>query len=138
MAVSSTTDLKVAPCSEVIERELEKARVELRPISRRALREVLVRELGVTPKDAELTVDTYCEERAPYTPDYLSNEFILPYIKLAGLVFVVVSLGLIGYGAHLWQQNRNSWPFFLTGAILFVLSGVGLMKALRYEREPAS
>ena len=136
--MAETTDFKVAPCSEVIEREIEKARVELRPISRRALRSVLVQELGISPKDAELTVDTYCEEQAPYTPDYLSNEFILPYIKLAGLVFVIVSLGLIAWGAHLWEERRPSWPFFLIGAVLFVLSAIGLMKALRYEREPSA
>lgn len=134
--MSSTTDLKVAPCSEVIERELERARVELRPISRRALREVVIRELGIPHKDAELAVDSYCEERAPYTPDYLSNEFLLPYVKLTGLIFGLIALGLIGYGADLWQKHQpNSWPFFVGGAVLFLLSAVGLLKALRYERE---
>ncbi|HLK13304.1 MAG TPA: hypothetical protein VKT78_00740 [Fimbriimonadaceae bacterium] len=134
--MSSTTDLKVAPCSEVIERELERARVELRPISRRALREVLIKELRLPAKDAEIAVDSYCEERAPYTPDYLSNEFLLPYIKLAGLVFGIVALGLIAWGADLWERHMpNSWPFFVAGAILFTLSAIGLLKALRYERE---
>lgn len=134
--MSSTTDLKVAPCSEVIERELERARVELRPISRRALREVLVKELKLQPKDAEAAVDSYCEEVAPYTPDYLSNEFILPYIKLAGLVFGIIALGLIAYGADLWQQRQpHSWVFFVIGAVLVLLSAVGLLKALRYERD---
>ncbi len=136
--MSDTTDLKVAPCSEVIEREIERARVELRPISRRALRSVLVSELRLSPKDAELAVDEYCEEQAPYTPDYLSNEFILPYIKLAGLVFVIFSLGLIAWGAHLWEDRRPSWPFFLIGAVLFVLSAIGLLKALRFERDPSA
>jgi len=136
MRVPSTSDLKVAPCSDVIERELERARVELRPISRRALREVLVKELHIPPKDAEIAVDSYCEERAPYTPDYLSNEFILPYIKLAGLVFGVIALGLIAWGVELWKQRLpHSWPFFIAGAILFSLSAIGLLKALRYERE---
>lgn len=134
--MSSTTDLKVAPCSEVIERELERARVELRPISRRALREVVARELRIPPKDAEIAVDSYCEERAPYTPDYLSNEFILPYIKLSGLVLGLVALGLIGYGASLWLNHAaHSWVFFISGAVLFSLSAIGLLKALRYERE---
>ena len=137
--MSSTTDLKVAPCSEVIERELERARVELRPISRRALREVLVKELGLSAKDAEIAVDGYCEERAPYTPDYLSNEFILPYIKLAGLVFGVIALGLIAWGVELWQQHlQHSWMFFVSGAVLFTLSAIGLLKALRYERDSGS
>lgn len=134
--MSSTTDLKVAPCSEVIERELERARVELRPISRRALREVVVRELHIPAKDAEIAVDAYCEERAPYTPDYLSNEFLLPYIKLTGLVFCILALGLIAYGVDLWQHHAiHSWMFFVGGAILFLLSAIGLFKALRYERE---
>lgn len=132
----NTTDLKVAPCSEVIERELERARVELRPISRRSLREVLVKELHLQPKDAEVAVDSYCEERAPYTPDYLNSEFILPYIKLAGLVFGVIALGLIAWGMDLWKQRLpHSWPFFVGGALLFTLSAVGLLKALRYERD---
>ncbi|MHB8638061.1 MAG: hypothetical protein ACYC96_16515 [Fimbriimonadaceae bacterium] len=134
--MSSTTDLNVAPCSEVIERELERARVELRPISRRSLREVLVKELHISPKDAEIAVDSYCEELAPYTPDYLSNEFILPYIKLAGLVFGIIALGLIAWGVDLWEKRLpHSWPFFVVGAVLFFLSAVGLLKALRYERE---
>ena len=134
--MANTTDLKVAPCSDVIERELERARVELRPISRRALREVLVKELGLQPKDAEIAVDSYCEERAPYTPDYLNSEFSLPYIKLAGLVFGIIALGLIAYGANLWQQHQpHSWVFFVIGAVLFLLSAVGLLKALRQERE---
>jgi len=134
--MSSTSDLKVAPCSEVIERELERARVELRPISRRALREVLIKELKLQPKDAEVAVDSYCEELAPYTPDFLSNEFLLPYIKLAGLVFGIIALGLIAWGVELWKQHLpHSWPFFVVGALLFLLSAIGLLKALRYERE---
>jgi hypothetical protein len=134
--MSTTTDLEVRSVTEVIERELERGRQEVRPVSRRALREVVARELKLSQKDAAVAVDNYCEEVAPYTPDYLGNEFLLPYIKLSGLVIAVFSLGLIGYGVHRWDERALSWPFFLAGAFFFTLSGIGLLKALRYEAGP--
>ena len=127
------TEVQSPTATQVIEREIERARVQLKPISRRSLRERLVHEQKLSPKEAEELVDAYCEERAPYTPDYLSDEFLLPYIKLAGLVFVIISLLTIGYGAHLWINSERSWPWFVIGAVLFTISGVGLVKALRYE-----
>lgn len=119
---------------ERIASELNEAREKLRPVSRRTISFVLVKEFGITYREAEQAVDVYCDERSPFTPQYLTAEFMLPYFKLASLVVAGLSIFLIFRGAQEHLSSRPSALYFLVGAVLFAFSGVGFMRILESER----
>ncbi len=117
----------------VLDLEIERATAELRPISRRTLEHVLTQRLEIPAKEAAILVQEYCESKNLQTPDYLSDEFQTPYFKLTALFFVAVSIGVLFYGAKQFEAHRNYWPYFVGGAVLFCISGVGFLKVLRAE-----
>jgi pilus assembly protein TadC len=133
--MSTLTELGSESSQARLAREIEAARRENRPISRRSLALLLVRERGLAVPAASAVVDSFCDEKAPYTPDYLSKEFMLPYLKLAALFFVVLSLVILAYAVRLQLGHRLNWPAYAAGAVLFLFSGFGLLQILRLERE---
>jgi hypothetical protein len=133
--MATITELGGETPQALLEREIERARTEVRPISRRSLANMLVKEKGIPFADATALVDSYCDEKAPYTPDFLTKEFMLPYLKLAALFFVVFSMVILGYAVKQQLAHQVSWPAFVGGAVLFLFSGLGLLRVLRIERE---
>lgn len=122
---------------ELISQELEAAKLRLQPISRRRLISIVSKKFSMPVHEAESLVEAYCEERAPYTPEYLGKELFLPYVKLMALLISIVGIAAVAWGAHLWHIHETSWPFFIAGCIAFGFGGTGLVKALRGEREIA-
>ena len=136
MAEVIRTDLKEP--HDFIQEELSMAREKAQPISRRTLIQRLVKEYGMAYPIAEKVVEEYCDAQAPYCPEYLGTEFFKPYAKLAGFIFAIISLITLGIGVRCWESHQLSWPFFIGGAILFGLSGVGIFKVLKVEEEESA
>jgi len=133
--VAEVTKTNLPSPEEVIEREMELARTEAKPISRRMLVGILVKDLGLAPPIAEAVVEQYCDEKVAYIPEFLAREFFLPYVKISSLVMWIGCLVALAVGATRWRGEQLSYPYFIAAAVLFCLGGIGLIKALRAEKE---
>ncbi len=130
-------DTKTEQANELIEKELEAARIRLQPISRRRLIGIVSKKFDLSAHQAEQIVEEYCEAKAPATPEYLGKEWFLPYVKLMALFLSLVGIVAVAWGADRWHNHLISWPFFLLGAVAIFFGGVGLLKAIRGEVEIA-
>lgn len=133
--MATITEVGLESAQALIQQEIEKAQKDLRPVSRQSLARTLSHERGLAFADALQVVDDYCDDKAPFTPDYLSKEFMLPYLKVLSLVIVGASLLIIAYATKLQLSHQTSWLWYVIGAVLFVFSGLGLLQILRTERE---
>lgn len=130
---SRTTAQQLEPPTTELERfcfdRLDEAKRESVPISRHRLAEELAKKHSLRFKEAFEVVDQYCEERAPGTPDYLDREFLIPFLKLTGLVFAALALIAVVVTVIMF---RPSDPRFLIGLGITIL--FGLLASAGYVR----
>lgn len=120
---------------KVIFDELMAARSENRAVSRHMLSQKLHEAKGVHPKDAFAVVEIYCEESAPSTPEYLSSEFMVPYLKMSAFLFAAISIMIIAYSTAEVRQGRPPWGWgILVGGVFLGFSASGWIKSLFREK----
>ena len=110
---------------ELLAQAIEKARTDLRPISRRMLALMLVQQKGLNFRDASDLVDLYCDEKAPAVPGYVSSEFGLYWLKVLAVAFAGVGLFCAYNGVRFFQTGKPAWGWFcavtvLCGAAVFL------------------
>jgi hypothetical protein len=104
----------------VIFDRLMAARAENRPVSRHMLSQMLHESKGLPPKEAFALVDTYCETEAPSTPEYLSTEFMVPYLKWSAAVSAVLAVAITGISAQEVMHGKRQWTWGFLAAFLFL------------------
>ncbi len=119
---------------KIIFDELMAARAANRPISRNMLSQKLHEAKGLHPKQAFALVDMYCDNEAPSTPDFLSKEFMVPYLKISAFVMAALSLGVLWFSIEQVRHAKNVWVWGVVAAVfLFGMSLSGWIKSLWRE-----
>ena len=110
--------MKILP-EEILQKEINTAREQLRPVSRKELAEKLGTQFGMPYKDAIAVVDAFCEEHEPAIPEYLAKEFGVFWLKVVAVANVLVSLGIFYHAVQLHQAKQFPWPWWC-GGVLFI------------------
>jgi len=118
---------------ERIAHEINKAEYDRIPTSRQKLSQLIVAEFKFPPAEAADMVDEYCDEKAPAVPQYLSDEFESPFLKVMAVVNSVLAIASIWYGANRWHQQKTSWFWFVFGAFLVACAGYCWFKTVQKE-----
>ena len=116
----SVADMSRQELEQLLGDEIAKARSEARPISRLSLIKLLQTQYTMNGHEAEEFVDTYCEEKAPGVPTYLSNEFGVPYLKVLAIFNIVVGIALLIVAAVTMSRAVNGYLIWLGLGLLFV------------------
>lgn len=115
--------------------EIQQAREENRPISRRELTLKLHQDKHLRPKEAFAVVEQYCDESAPMVPEYLSSEFAAPYLKVLAIVNSILGLAVMGYSATMMNvRGKPWWIWALAGVALLGSSAFFWGRSLLRER----
>ena len=127
----TVADMSRQELEQTLADEIARARAEVRPISRLTLSRLIQSKHSVNPHDAERFVDTYCDEKAPGVPTYLSSEFGVPYLKVLAIANVIVCVALAivtlvtmtrgGTGFLIWLMLTLA---FLAGAAICWINSV--------------
>ncbi|MBS1718731.1 MAG: hypothetical protein JSS72_13465 [Armatimonadetes bacterium] len=108
------------------------------PVSRHALSLLLADSQQLPRKEALAVVETYCDENAPMTPEYLGDEFLIPYLKISALVLSVVGVALIGLAtANLSNRVHPLW-MYPSGGIMIIGAAYAYVRSLRMEARTTS
>jgi hypothetical protein len=116
----AVADISRQELEQTLTVEIAKARSEARPISRMTLSRVLQSKYSINPQNAEKFVDTFCDDKAPGVPTYLSSEFGIPYLKVLAIVNVTIALGLAITTAVTMSRGGYGFLVWLILAILFL------------------
>lgn len=129
--MTPTTETRLAPTKEeTVRAEIARGESERVPVSRGMLVGLLERRFALSHTEAWRWVDEWCDEHAPATPGYLSNEFGTYWLKIVALANGVIGLAVIGWGVREWGVPRHTaWPWFAMGVLFLGLGG-----ALNYAR----
>ncbi|MBC8063509.1 MAG: hypothetical protein H7Y17_01665 [Chlorobia bacterium] len=83
---------------------------------------------GMPMDQAQLLVETYCEENATHVPAYLRREFGLFWPKVVAFVFAIAGTSAFWYGMGLQRAKKPAWLWLAIGTILF---GIGVFQWVR-------
>ncbi|CAN5377914.1 hypothetical protein BH11ARM2_BH11ARM2_02970 [soil metagenome] len=133
MANVVSAERAVPDAGELIGREIQKAREELRPVSRRSLALILVAERHTPFREALDLVDTWCEEHASAVPCYVGSEFGIYWLKFLAVAFGVAGLVVAWQGVRMVRLERPGWPWW-AGATL-VIGLAAFVWVVSLERE---
>jgi hypothetical protein len=134
-----TMDTKMRPDSGVdalalIEREIREAENERRPISRQMLADLVHATTALPLADAVPLVDRYCDDNAPGVPQYLADEFAVPYLKVVAVANVILAVLAYWYGATTYQAGKAAWPWLGLGTVVLAGAVWAWIKSLeRYQ-----
>ncbi len=115
----SVADVSRTELEQTLTDEIARARAEARPISRLSLSRLLQSVHTINPHDAEKFVDSYCDEKAPYVPTYLSSEFGVPYLKVLAIINLVLAVGLAITTAMVLSHGGYAFLIWLALTLLF-------------------
>lgn len=133
--MSTTTDRQEPGQTplELVNLEIETARKELRPTSRRALALMVRRETGLQFRDAFDLVDSYCNEKHPAIPAYLSSEFVVYWLKAVAVANILIGIAAAWYGGRLHSQDKLAWPAFCLATVFCGLGAMSWVKSIEKE-----
>lgn len=97
--------------------EIELAQRSHRPMSRRALAELVAERTGMPFRDAHAVVEAYCDANAAAVPEYLGGEFSVFWLKVIAVVNVLVGLGAFYNSAAIFRAGKPAWPLWCLGTI---------------------
>lgn len=113
---------------------LEEAKRSSVPISRHGLAEELARKNNLRFRAAFDVVDAYCDERSPGTPEYLGKEFLVPFLKLTGLVFAALAIIALIVTVVMYRPGDPKFTIGIGLMILFALfASAGYIRGLLRE-----
>ena len=113
---------------------LEEAKRVSIPISRHRLAEELAKKHEIRFKQAFDIVDLYCDERSPGTPQYLDKEFLVPFLKLTGLMFAALSIITLIVTVVMYRPGDPKFAIGIGLVILFALfASAGYVRGLLRE-----
>ena len=115
----TVADISREELERLMASEISDARNDARPISRLTLTKLLQSKYSLHPHEAERIVDEYCDEKAPGVPTYLSAEFGVPYLKIVGIVQLVLAAGFIITPIFFPRADLAFWP----AVVLFLAFG---------------
>ena len=135
--VPHNTPQQAAPENEYerfVFEELMASRREGRAVSRHMLSQRLHENKGLPPKASYALVETYCETEAPSVPEYLGNEFAVPYMKVAAFIFAILGSGLVVYSSLRITSGKGQWWWgFGVGSVVLLYSLSGWLRSLFRE-----
>lgn len=113
---------------------LEEAKRDSIPVSRHQIAESLARKHSIRFREAFDIVDTYCDERSPGTPEYLGKEFLVPYMKLSGLVFAALAVIVVIATVIMYRPGDRQFAWGMGIGVLFgLLAGSVYVRGLLRE-----
>ncbi|CAN5447485.1 hypothetical protein BH11ARM1_BH11ARM1_05340 [soil metagenome] len=122
----------------LIQTEVMAAENDRRAISRQMLADMVKEKTGMPSGEVALLVDVYCDENAPMVPQYLAEEFAIPYLKVIAVVNVIVGIGAIYYAISLIQKGQPGYVWLCVGTIFAGLGVMAWVKSLeRYAARKA-
>lgn len=127
----TVADISSKELEQTLAIEIDKARNEARPVSRLTLTKLLQSKYSLHPHEAERIVDEYCDEKAPAVPTYLSAEFGVPYLKIVGIVQLVLAIGFIVTPIFFPRADLAFWPAVILFLALGGSGGLCIYKSVR-------
>lgn len=134
----TVADISREELEQTLATEIARAREVARPISRLTLTKLLQSSYSLHPHEAERLVDEYCEEKAPAVPTYLSAEFGVPYLKILGIVQLVVAVALYIFPIVFPRADLTFWPAMIIGTAFGASGGFCIYRSLRPAEEKSS
>ena len=116
---------------ELIKAEVSRAESDRVPMSRQMLADRVHELTGMNAGEARLMVDDYCDAHAPAVPQYLAEEFAIPYLKVVAIINVVIALGLYYWGIQVFRAAKQpAWPWWCVATIFVGLGALAWVKSL--------
>jgi len=134
MSPSTGSQVAAETNEEMIAAAIEKAREDLKPISRRMLGLMLNQKRNLPYKEAIEIVDAYCDEKAPYIPGYVSSEFGIYWLKVIAVFNVLIGVTVAYFGVRAYQDPKQiAWPWFCVATIFIGLAALSWVKSVERE-----
>ncbi len=117
----------------VLNEEIEGARKERRAVSRQMLAKVVQIKSDLPAAEAMDYVQRYCDNESLPIPEYLAEEFAIPYLKVLAVVLVAVAIGVFYWAMHLRSAGKEAWPVFILGVLTCGIAVLLWVRSLERE-----